>query len=253
MNAPSEEATPRLLVCACAGSDCLSDEKRQAILGALPPGTEGRVEWVPDLCRIAARDPERLQDWTKEEEAVTVVACYPRTVHALFEWAGVENAREKIDVLNLRTQDSDEVLKKAGLEPGAGDERTVAVQEDDWVPWYPVIDPDRCVDCKQCMNFCLFGVYGEDEEGRVDVVEPESCKTNCPACARICPQAAIIFPKYPHSPINGEQVGELGAEKEKIKVDMDKLIQGNVHAALAARKFKRQRMALLRKEKGGAR
>jgi ferredoxin len=35
-----------------------------------------------------------------------------------------------------------------------------------------------------------------DEGGKVEVRNPDSCKTGCPACARICPQSAIMFPLY---------------------------------------------------------
>jgi len=64
------------------------------------------------------------------------------------------------------------------------------------------------VNCKQCLNFCLFGVYGTTEDGKVEVVKPANCKTNCPACARVCPESAIIFPKYGEGPINGDAVDE---------------------------------------------
>ncbi len=62
--------------------------------------------------------------------------------------------------------------------------------------WYPVIDRDRCVNCRQCVDFCLFGVYSADGDGSVQVENPDSCKNGCPACSRICPQSAIIFPHY---------------------------------------------------------
>ena len=53
--------------------------------------------------------------------------------------------------------------------------------------WFPIIDRDRCVDSGKCLDFCLFGVYKLDEDGRVQVTDPHSCKNNCPACARTCP------------------------------------------------------------------
>ena len=62
--------------------------------------------------------------------------------------------------------------------------------------WYPVIDDSRCVNCKQCLRFCLFGVYEFDARFRVSVVNPDNCKPGCPACARICPNSAIMFPLY---------------------------------------------------------
>ncbi len=62
--------------------------------------------------------------------------------------------------------------------------------------WYPVIDGSRCVQCQHCLQFCLFGVYALDAEGKVQVRSPDQCKTGCPACARVCPQGAIMFPLY---------------------------------------------------------
>ena len=32
--------------------------------------------------------------------------------------------------------------------------------------WYPVIDYDRCTNCMECIDFCLFGVYGVDGQER---------------------------------------------------------------------------------------
>jgi Pyruvate/2-oxoacid:ferredoxin oxidoreductase delta subunit len=71
-----------------------------------------------------------------------------------------------------------------------------AAKHGDWKPWFPVIDYDRCTNCMQCLSFCLFGVYGVDEEQKIQVQNNDNCKTNCPACSRVCPEAAIMFPKY---------------------------------------------------------
>ena len=60
--------------------------------------------------------------------------------------------------------------------------------------WYPVIDGSRCANCQHCLQFCLFGVYELDAQGKVEVRRPQQCKTGCPACARICPHSAIMFP-----------------------------------------------------------
>ena len=61
--------------------------------------------------------------------------------------------------------------------------------------WYPVIDYSRCTGCRKCVDFCLFGVYALSD-GNVVVSNPDNCKNGCPACARTCPQRAIIFPHY---------------------------------------------------------
>lgn len=106
---------------------------------------------------------------------------------------------------------------------------------DDWVPWFPVIDYDRCGNCGQCLNFCLFGTYARSEDDAVEVRNPSHCKTNCPACARICPELAIIFPKHPTGPINGDVVREEDLEGETVKVDPAALARGDVYAALRNR------------------
>jgi len=62
--------------------------------------------------------------------------------------------------------------------------------------WYPVIDSSLCVNCGNCLQFCIFNVYTYDESRHVTATNPDNCKTGCPACSRICPQGAIIFPLY---------------------------------------------------------
>lgn len=76
--------------------------------------------------------------------------------------------------------------------------------------WYPVVDYDRCTGCRQCLEFCLFGVY-DAEDDRVTVAEPDNCKPGCPACARVCPEGAIMFPHYEDDPgIAGAPDAEVG-------------------------------------------
>jgi NAD-dependent dihydropyrimidine dehydrogenase PreA subunit len=72
----------------------------------------------------------------------------------------------------------------------------VEMEEDAAERWYPVIDISRCKNCRNCLQFCLFGVYEVDAEGGVIVRNPDSCKPGCPACSRICPEGAIMFPLY---------------------------------------------------------
>lgn len=66
--------------------------------------------------------------------------------------------------------------------------------------WYPVIDYSCCEQCRHCQQFCLFGVYSTTDAGLVQVTQPDQCKAGCPACSRICPQGAIIFPLYQQNP-----------------------------------------------------
>lgn len=66
--------------------------------------------------------------------------------------------------------------------------------------WYPLVDPADCRHCGRCAQFCIFGVYALGPDGRIAVANPDHCKPGCPACSRICPHGAIIFPLYAADP-----------------------------------------------------
>jgi len=113
-----------------------------------------------------------------------------------------------------------------------------AARHGEWKPWFPVIDYDRCTNCMQCLSFCLFGVYGVDTEQKIQVQNNDNCKTNCPACSRVCPEAAIMFPKYKSGPINGDVVSSADLQREKMKVDISALLGGDVYSLLRERSEK---------------
>jgi Pyruvate/2-oxoacid:ferredoxin oxidoreductase delta subunit len=119
------------------------------------------------------------------------------------------------------------------LHAGAG-----TVKAGNWKPWFPVIDYRRCTNCMQCLSFCLFDVYGVSAEGKIQVRNQDNCKTDCPACSRVCPEVAIMFPKYRHGPINGDQVSEDDMRREAMKVDISALLGGDVYALLRDRSAK---------------
>jgi Pyruvate/2-oxoacid:ferredoxin oxidoreductase delta subunit len=89
--------------------------------------------------------------------------------------------------------------------------------------WYPVIDYSRCTNCMECLDFCLFGVYGVDGQDRILVENQDSCKKGCPACSRVCPEQAIMFPDYKTPAIAGAPVGAIGA----LKIDLSRLFGGD--------------------------
>lgn len=95
--------------------------------------------------------------------------------------------------------------------------------------WYPVIDYSRCTNCLECLDFCLFGVYGVDNFDRIVVENQDSCKKGCPACSRVCPEQAIIFPDYKSPAIAGAPVGAIGG----LKIDLSRLFGGDIKDALA--------------------
>jgi Pyruvate/2-oxoacid:ferredoxin oxidoreductase delta subunit len=104
-----------------------------------------------------------------------------------------------------------------------------------WKPWFPVIDYQRCTNCMQCLSFCLFDVYGVSADKKIQVQNQSNCKTECPACSRVCPEVAIMFPKYRHGPINGEEISADDVRREAMKVDISALLGGDVYAALRDR------------------
>jgi MinD superfamily P-loop ATPase len=75
----------------------------------------------------------------------------------------------------------------------------------------------------ECIDFCLFGVYGVDGHDRILVENQDQCRKGCPACSRVCPEQAIIFPNHKTPAIAGAAVGAIGA----LKIDLSKLFGGD--------------------------
>ncbi len=90
----------------------------------------------------------------------------------------------------------------------------------------------------QCLSFCLFGVYGVDQQQKIQVQNNDNCKTNCPACSRVCPEAAIMFPKYKAGPINVDLVSDADLHREKMKIDISALLGGDIYQMLRDRSAK---------------
>ncbi len=214
-----------VLMCNCVHYDLISQDTKEQTLHLLADAG-ARVQVVADLCGLAASRDPRLSDWAASP-SLTIVACFPRAIRWLFHAGGAQLSEERARFFNMRTQSPAEIIQGLMKDDGllmteehsatsaSNCQSSIIDHQSDWVPWFPVIDYDRCVNCRQCMNFCLFGVYALSDEGQVTVHKPSGCKTNCPACARMCPQKAIIFPKYADPPINGDESGGSGAMEEK--------------------------------------
>jgi ferredoxin len=89
--------------------------------------------------------------------------------------------------------------------------------------WYPVIDYSRCTNCMECIDFCLFGVYGVDKVDTILVEQPDNCRKGCPACSRVCPENAIMFPQHKTPAIAGSIAVDAGG----LKIDLSKLFGGD--------------------------
>ena len=242
-----------MVFCSCAHYETIPQAVKERVFGSLRDAGIA-VEAVADLCGMAADRHPRLRHWA-QADPLSIVACFPRAVRWLFEAAGTPLNLERTRLFNMRTQSPEEIARELMKDDGSwmieekstpsasNHQSSIENHPSDWVPWFPVIDYERCRNCKQCMNFCLFGVYGLSEEGRVEVQNPAGCKTNCPACARMCPASAIIFPKYADSPINGDDVTPSPQAQSESPRDLRRLLQGDVYDKIRRREPRRKRFS----------
>lgn len=222
----------KVTVCVCASRSFMDKDKVAGVTALLRK--EGyEVTMVADLCRDVMTAPDDMG----EIASGIILACHSRAIRSHLDWLGLECGQ----VFNLRDKDAGEVLSQLSIsiQDKEGDsEKDNILREMEAFPmengtdaWYPVLDKSRCIECGKCHDFCLFGVYTVENK-RVKVVKPQNCKNNCPACARMCPSKAIIFPKYEKSPINGGI-----AEEETFNPDeMDKMYRERLRMRLQQRR-----------------
>lgn len=234
----TEDALRTVILCRCEYAHVIDAGACARIDQALAQGPF-KVWSVADLCeRAALRDPILLEQAAKP--GTIVIACLPRAVHSLLRGAGLAGDVPLPRAFGLKGGNGESVLRTLGVPAPLKVEAGAKVEPPtpEWQPWFPAIDYDRCSGCRQCVSFCPFGVYTIDADKRVMVLNPRNCKNNCPACARICPEFAIIFPKVNDQPIDGSEVKPEHIERRKEAV-LDP--NSDIHALLAKR---RQRAGL---------
>lgn len=245
-NKNEKKAAPAILYCDCVYGDVVPESsKRELLKGLDASGAE--LVYVPDLCQAAARRDKTLGKYAALKN-LKIIACQARAVRWLFESAGV-SLSEDVEFLSLRNQTAEEILNRVSGEDPKAEEGTVvpAEKKKDWVPWFPVIDYSKCTSCQQCLSFCLFGVFEVSDDGGVVVENPRNCKNNCPACARICPEVAIMFPKLPEAPLDGAELDEEEMAGANVKVDIERFLGDDAYEALADRRSKARRRLLKKK------
>lgn len=56
------------------------------------------------------------------------------------------------------------------------------------IPWFPTIDAEKCIGCRECLSICKNGVFVFDETSQKSkMVNPFNCVVECRTCARLCP------------------------------------------------------------------
>jgi NAD-dependent dihydropyrimidine dehydrogenase PreA subunit len=61
------------------------------------------------------------------------------------------------------------------------------------IPWFPTVNPNKCIGCELCFVTCGRGVY-EVRDHKAHPDRPYDCMVGCTTCANICPTQAITFP-----------------------------------------------------------
>jgi len=203
--------------CGCA-CDCGAGPDDALVAALCAAGLPVLV--VPHLYYLRADDEAVRRMNAHGGDLLVASRLHPRAALATLRALGVA---ADLQAWNVDAFESDEMCAQticaavqAGQNPPT---KPVVLCDAPTVRWYPVLDPERCTHCGQCVDFCLFGVY-ERREGRVTVVHPDNCKPGCPACARVCPAGAIMFPHYTDDP---GIAGAPGAEVAVGGVDVDRV------------------------------
>jgi Pyruvate/2-oxoacid:ferredoxin oxidoreductase delta subunit len=199
------------------GSITLSADARAQVMGAL----------LDKGYAVTRATPNGSNAFPHDDRSMLVLGLFQDQTAPALEDASGKVDIEARDITGLDTEAILSLVEKTRGEKPMN-------QPGVWKPWFPVIDYSRCTNCMQCLSFCLFDVYGVND-GKIAVQNNDNCKTNCPACSRVCPEVAIMFPKYASGPINGDVVNDEDMRREKMKVDISSLLGGDIYARLRDR------------------
>jgi Pyruvate/2-oxoacid:ferredoxin oxidoreductase delta subunit len=224
-------------------ADDAEDEEEDRAEGPEPPKGIGSTE-VPDRT-ISCLD---LRDFNNHEPYVQEVLRIAEECRQRGEAKAREQAKPALVQLGINPRGEEPSAAAPPLSPegrGVGGEggvpsfTTEQLLQQPGRRWYPVIDYSRCTNCMECIDFCLFGVYGVDKIDRILVENQDNCKKGCPACSRVCPEHAIMFPDYKTPAIAGAPVGAIGG----LKIDLTKLFGGGDAIQIAAQERDRELVA----------
>lgn len=167
---------------------------------------------------IDLRVSDRATDYVEEVKRIANETT--TEVVELMNWVGGSPKQSQLDRFVQPTNDTalGPNVAAATLVSETSAPELVRIEESGDRRWYPVIDFSRCTNCMECIDFCLFGVYGVDGADTILVEQPDSCRKGCPACSRVCPENAIIFPQHKTPAIAGANTGT-----DSLKIDLSKL------------------------------
>ncbi len=241
------------------------DESLQAMLKSLSARADAEIFLTPYLVDLSPHGPAVRRLESLHGHIIAIAPLRARAIHwllaanglegpfvelrasgnaedshiQLFRRAAKSKANRAVCCLDLRdggaieacTVCLDEIARQAGKR--SDDRRSpqspqpYRIEEETSQRWYPVVDRDCCRNCLECLNFCLFGVYGLDENGLLTVEQPDACRPGCPACSRVCPHHAIMFPEHSDPAVSGDlSAWEPSAKKVGKQKNVDRLVDG---------------------------
>jgi len=234
----------KVLLCRCSNGGVIPRNREAEILAGLRKGGVEVMESA-DLCAMAATRDDSLREVARDPD-LRVIACQPRAVEWLFHMAGAPLAGKEGVVLDARSREASEILDELGVPEAPAVDPEPPVPSSRGASWFPTIDFSRCSHCDRCRDFCLFDVFGSSPGGEIYVKNPSNCKPNCPACARICPEGAIVFPQSGEPTVNGLQIPGKEMTPEEAVAEAEGIFgKGDLYAKLQGRS-RRRRVSLLK-------
>ena len=99
----------RVVYCNCTYAKVVPKEVKEEVLRRL---VDSGIPFdaVPDLCEMSAKKDPCLQELAAGP--VKIAACYPRAVEWLFAAAKAPLAKDQVEVLNMRTETADAIVKQ---------------------------------------------------------------------------------------------------------------------------------------------
>lgn len=100
----------KLLYCNCTYAKVIPQDVKKGVLQQLC--ASGRAfDAVADLCDMSARKDSALKK-IAEGGHTKIAACYPRAVKWLFHAAGTPLPDESVEVLNMREDSAEDIVKE---------------------------------------------------------------------------------------------------------------------------------------------
>ena len=100
----------RVVYCHCAYANVVPKATKEDVLRQLSE-SDVPFDAVPDLCELSAKKDPCLAHLVGGGP-VRIAACYPRAVKWLFSAAGTPLPAEGVEVINMRTESADEVVRQ---------------------------------------------------------------------------------------------------------------------------------------------